>query len=150
MQEKMEKVCSPNQTAASELRNFNRQITGQPRKEIDQPGLLSTIVRIVEASSAADDCRRCEHLQSVKTLDLQSELVNLRFNLSQSVTYLRLLPQGSDSREGERFVQTVNVKLVQPENSLHKKNFDRMFRKSFMNDLFDVCKLFGPKSVLVL
>ena len=74
MQEKMEKVCSPNQTAASELRNFNQQITGQPRKEIDQPGLLSTIVRIMEASSAADDCRRCEHLQSVKTLDLQSEL----------------------------------------------------------------------------
>ena len=76
--------------------------------------------------------------------------MNLRFNLSQSVTYLRLLLQGSDSREGERYVETVNVKLVQSENSLHKKNFDQMFAKSFMNDLFDVCELFGPKSVLVL
>ena len=25
-----------------------------------------------------------------------------------------------------------------------------MFAKSFMDDLFDVCKLFGPKPVLVL
>ena len=25
-----------------------------------------------------------------------------------------------------------------------------MFAKSFMDDLFDVCELFGPKSVLVL
>ena len=93
MREKIEKVCSSNQTAASELRKFNRKITGRPRKEVSQPGLLSTIVTIVEASSAADDCRRCEHLQSVKTLDdLQSELVNLGFNLSRSATYLRLLP----------------------------------------------------------
>ena len=68
MQEKIEKVCSSNQTAASELRNFNRQITGRPRKEVNQPGLLSTIVRIVEASNAADR-RCCEHLRSVKTLD---------------------------------------------------------------------------------
>ena len=78
------------------------------------------------------------------------KLVNLRFNLSRSATYLRLLPRGSDSREGKRHVQTVNVKLVRPENSLCKKNSDRIFAKSFMDDLFDVCVLFGPKSVLVL
>ena len=76
----------------------------------------------MEVSSAGDDRRRCEHLQSVKILDdLQSELVNLRFNLSQSATYLRLLPQRSNSCEGKRHVQTVYVKLVLPENSLHKK-----------------------------
>ena len=62
MREKIEKVCPSNQTATSELRNFNLQITGRPRKKVDQPGLLSTIVRIVEASSTADDRRRCEHL----------------------------------------------------------------------------------------
>ena len=78
------------------------------------------------------------------------KMVNLRFNLSRSATYLRLLPRRSDSREGKRHVQTVNVKLVRPENSLCKKNFDRIFAKSFMDDLFDVCVLFGPKSVLVL
>ena len=113
MREKIEKVCLSNQTAASELRNFNRQITGRPRKEVNQPGLLSTIVRIVEASSAVDDRRHYEHLRSVKTLyDLQSGLVNLGFNLSRSETYLRLLPQKSDSRDGKRHFQTVNVKLV--------------------------------------
>ena len=62
MREKIETACSSNQTAAFELRNFNRQITGQPRKEVDQSGLLSTIVRIVEPSSATDDRRSCEHL----------------------------------------------------------------------------------------
>lgn len=42
------------------------------------------------------------------------------------------------------------MKLVRPEISLRKKTPDCMFAKSFMNDLFDVCELFGSKSVLVL
>ena len=122
MREKIEKVCLCNQTAASELRNFNQKITGRPRKEVDQPGLLSTVVRTVEASSAADDRRRCEHLRSVKILDdLESELVNLGFNLSRSATNLRLLPRRSVSHEGKPHVQTTNVKLVRLENSLRKK-----------------------------
>ena len=82
--------------------------------------------------------------------DLQNELVNLGFNLSRSATYLRLLTKRSNSREGKHHAQTVSVKLVRPENSLRKKNSDRMFAKSFMDDLFDVCELFDPKSVLVL
>ena len=61
MREKIEKVCSSNQSAAPQLTKFNQQITGRPRKEVNQPGLLSTIVRIIEASSAADDRRRYEH-----------------------------------------------------------------------------------------
>ena len=93
MREKIEKVCSSNQSAAPEMTNFNQQITGRPRKEVNQPGLLSTIVRIIEASSAADDRRHYEHFRSVETLyDFQSELVIFEFNLSRSATYLRLLP----------------------------------------------------------
>ena len=42
------------------------------------------------------------------------------------------------------------MKLVQPENSLRKKNSDRMFAPSFMDDLFNVCELFGLKSVLIV
>ena len=72
------------------------------------------------------------------------------FNLSWSSTYLRLLPKRSDSPERKRHIQTVQVKLVRPEISLRKKTPDCMFAKSFMNDLFDVCELFGSKSVLVL
>ena len=136
MRENLEKVCNENESAASELKRFNRKTTGQPRKEVDQPELLSAIARVVEASSAADD--------------LHSELKWLGFDLSCSTAYLRLLLRRADSREGKCHVQTVKVKLVRPENSLRKKNSDRMFAKSFMDDLFVVCKLFGPSSVLVL
>ena len=88
---KIEKVCSANEAAAaSELKRFNRTANGRPSREVDQPEILSTIVRVVEASSAADDRRRCEHLRSVKTLgDLHSELTRFEFNLSRSATYLR-------------------------------------------------------------
>ena len=123
MQQKIEKLCSKNEAAASELKRLNRTATGRPSKEIDQPELLSTIVRVVEAFSAPDDRCRCEHLRSVKTLDdLHSELTHLGFNLSRSATYLRLLPRRSDSREEKRHVHTVKLKLVRPENSLRKKN----------------------------
>ena len=145
------KVCNENESAASELKRFNWKTTGRPRKEVDQPKLLSAIVRVVEASSAAEDRRPCEHLRSVKTLDdLHSEPKRLGFDLSRSAAYLRLLPRRADSREGKPHVQNVKVKLVRPENSLRKKNSDRMFAKSFMDDLLDVCELFGPSSVLVL
>ena len=62
MREKIEKVCSENEAAASRVKRFNRTATGRPSKEVDQPELLSTIVRVVEASSAVDYLRRCEHL----------------------------------------------------------------------------------------
>ena len=118
MREKIEKVCSENEAAASRIKRFNRTATGRPSKEVDQPELLSTIVRVMEASSA-DDRNRCEHLRSVKTLDdLHSELNHLGFNLSRSATYLRLLPRRSDVREEKRHVQTAKVKLVRPVNSL--------------------------------
>ena len=61
-EKKIEKVCSENKAAASELQRLNRTATGRPSKEVHQPELLSTIVRVVEASSAVDYLRRCEHL----------------------------------------------------------------------------------------
>ena len=82
--------------------------------------------------------------------DLLSELKNLGFLLSRSATYLRLLPGRGNTSEGYRHVQTVPVKLIQPENNLRKKNKDRMFAKSYMDDLINVCKFFGPQSVLFL
>ena len=42
------------------------------------------------------------------------------------------------------------MKLLRPENSLRKKNVDRMYAKSFIDDLTDVCELFGPGPVLVM
>ena len=121
-------VCSENPAAANALRRFNRDVLGRPRLEVDQPEIISAILNIVQASSAAVDRRRTECLRTVKTLDdLHGELVKLDFKLSRSATYLRLLPRRGDSREGKRHVQTVKVKLLRPENSLRKKNIDRMF-----------------------
>ena len=88
---------------------------------------------------------------AVTTLDdLLSELKNLGFLLSRSATYLRLLPGRGNISEEYRHVQTVPVTLIRPENNLRKTNKDRMFGKSYMDDLINVCKFFGPQSVLFL
>ena len=124
LRDKIEKACP----AVSDIfKRHNRQVTGRPRKEVDQPDLLSTIVNIVQATSATDDRRRTETLRSLTTLDdLHKGLTDLGFNLSRSAVYLRLLLRRGDSREGKRHVQTVPVKLLRPENSLRKKNIDHM------------------------
>ncbi len=151
MKQGIEAVCQGNSEAATVLKLFNRGKTGKPRIKVDQPELLSTIVQIVEASSATDDWRRTEVLHTVKTLDdLRDKLVQIRMNLSRSPTYLRLQPWRSDLNQGKRHVQTVRVKLLRPENSFRKKNADRMFAKSFIDDLHEICKLFGPSIVLSL
>ena len=95
------------------FKRHNRQVTGRPRKEVDQPDLLSAIVNIIQATSATDDRRRTETLRSLTTLDdLHKELTDLGFNLSRSAVYLRLLPRRGDSREGKRHVQTVLSQCV--------------------------------------
>ena len=100
LKEGISKVCEENKEAASLLRSFNRKEHGRPRIEYDQPELLSTIVKILEASFATDDRRRMECLRTVTTLDdLHSELKNLRFSLSRSATYLRLLPRRGNTSE---------------------------------------------------
>ena len=83
----------------------------------------------------------------MRTLDdLHFELTNLGFRLSRSAVYLRLVPRRGDLREGKRHVQTVPVKLLRSENSLPKKNVDRMFAKAFTDDMFEMCKMVGPEA----
>ena len=60
------------------------------------------------------------------------------------------MPRRGNTSEGKFHVSTVPVKLLLPENSLRKKNIDRMFAKSFCDDMFEVCKLFGPQAVLFM
>ena len=105
----------------------------------------------MQYSSAAAERRRTECLRSVSTLDdLHTELMKIGFNLSQSGLYLRLLPRRGNTSEGKRHINTVPVKLVRPENSLRKKNEDRIFAKSFIDGMSEVCKLFGPKAALFM
>ena len=85
-----------------------------------------------------------EVFRTVRTLDdLHSKLRNLGFRLNRSVVYLSLVSRRGDSREGKRHVQTVPVKLLRPENRLHKKNVDKMFAKTFIDDMFENCKMVG-------
>ena len=44
------------------LKSHNRTGASRPTLEIDQPGLLATILDIVEMNSATDARRRCEML----------------------------------------------------------------------------------------
>lgn len=151
LKEGIESVCQSSPEASDALKKFNRNKIGRPSLEVDQPELLSTIIKIVQSSTAADDRRRTERLLSVKTLDdLHEELEKIGFNLSRSGLYLRLLPRRGNTSEGKRHVTTVPVQLLRPENSLRKKNEDRMFAKSFIDDLFEICKLFGPKTILFM
>ena len=145
----IEKVCSSNKEAANVLKSFNRKQQGRPRIEAEQPELLSTIVKLVQKSTAADKRRRIECLSGVTTLnDIHKELTELDFPLSRSALYLRLLPRRGNTREGKCHVNTVPVKILRPENSLRKKNEDRVFAKSFIDDIFDLCKRFGHDSFI--
>jgi len=151
LKEAIKTVCNKDPEAAEVLKHHNRGVTGRPRKEVDQPGLLSAILNIVQASSVADDRRRCEALRTVTTLDdLVSELQKMNYQVSRSATYLRLLPRRGTSREGKRHVQTVPVKLLRPEASLRKKNIDRGYAMSFVKDAQQIEELFGPDVVLFL
>ena len=71
-------------------------------------------------------------------------------HLSRSALYLRLLPKRGNTIEAKRHVQTVPVKLLRPENSLRKINDDRMFAKSFTDDMKDLDPLFGPEVMVYL
>ena len=79
---RIEKAFTENQGTSNILQRHNRQATGHPRKEVEQPRLLSVIINIVQASSATDNRRRTETLRSLTTLDdLHQELTNLGFKL---------------------------------------------------------------------
>ena len=120
----IQKVSEKDEEAAEMFKTFNRKVTGRPRLEVDQPGILSTIVDIVDLNSAADDRRRSELLRTCVTLDdLNTELAHRNYRISRSATYLRLLSKRCNTAEGLRHVETVPVKLLRPENSLRYYDF---------------------------
>lgn len=91
MKESIKRICTEEESDTSILRPYNWQATGRPNSSKDQPALLSAIVNIVQASTAADDRRRTETLCTVKTPDdLHAELKKIGFNLSRSTWYLSL------------------------------------------------------------
>ena len=148
---KMNKICEENPELSETLKKHTNETRGRPRIEADQPDLLAAIINIVQNNTTADERRRSECLRTVTTLsDLTEELKKLGHTLSRSAVYLRLVPRRGNTSEGQRHVNTVPVKLLRPEASLRKKNPDRMYAKSFVDDMFEVAKLFGPHAVLFM
>ena len=82
--------------------------------------------------------------------DLHRELTNFGFKFSRSAVYLKLLPRRGDSREGKRHVQTVTVKLLRLERSLRRNNIDRMYAKSFFDNMMSISDLVGGDAVTFL
>ena len=116
-----ESVCKSAETA-SVLKNFKRSQQGRPRIKVDQPELLSTIIKIVQNSTAINDCRRTECVRSISTLDdIHIELMKVGWNLSRNGLYLRFLPRGGNTSEGKRYKNTGPNKLLRPESFLIKK-----------------------------
>ena len=125
-----------------------RETIGRPPIETDQPGLLEAICDIVQGSSAADDKRRSEILRTTRTLsDLVGKLSDIGYILSRTTAYYRLMPSSVKTRDGRRHVRIVPVRLLRPERNLRKKNKDRMFAKSFCDDMKSLEKQFGPDAL---
>jgi hypothetical protein len=119
LKETIQIISEKDEESGNLLKTFNRKVKGRPRLEVDQPGILSTIIDIVDLNSAADDRRRSEMLRTCVTLDdLNTELAHRNIRISRSATYLRLIPNRCNTAEGLRHVETVPVKLLRPENSL--------------------------------
>ena len=58
-------MCVKHTEAVTVLKNFNRGQQARPCIEVEQPELLSTIIKIVQNSAAAYDCKRTECLRSI-------------------------------------------------------------------------------------
>ncbi|XP_037047572.1 uncharacterized protein LOC119082223 [Bradysia coprophila] len=99
--------------------------------------------------SAAHERRRDDSIRTVKTLDdLVTKLrEDYGYNLSRSATYLRLLPKRANSTEGKRHVNSVPVKLIRPDNDLHKDHMDGRFAKTTISHIDSMASLLGPNEV---
>ena len=91
---------------ATKLKKLEVKTTaGQPNLESQQEGLLEAILSIVIPGSSADDSRRSEVYNTVRSLDdLKSALEKKDFNLSLTATYYRLLPANMRQKDGKKYV----------------------------------------------
>lgn len=72
------------------------------------------------------------------------------FTLSRSALYLRLLPRNPATREGQRHVVTVPVKMMRAENDLRKGHEDDRFAKATIKYLHNLAVIMGPDLVCVI
>ena len=133
------------------LNRNNFYLTGRPRADDEQPGLLKAIVEIATYGCAADDKRRTETIRSIKTLDeLTAELQRIGYKISRTGVYFRLLPRSSATAEGKRYVVTVPVKLAKSQTEQHANHPDKMFAQTSIRSLEEMGSLLGPQETFFL
>ena len=119
LKDTIQKVSEQDEKIGEMFKSFNKKVTGRPKIEIDQPGLIATILDIITGNSAAEAKRRCEILRTCYTLtDLWKELEARGYIISRSGTYLHILAKRVGTNEALRHVETASVKLLRPDNSL--------------------------------
>ena len=99
-----------------------RKGRGRSAVKVWCPGLGAIMQDIVNRECAADGRRRTEAITYARSLDeLTAELNKRGFELSRQTSYLRLMPRRPNSIHGRRHVHTVPVKLLKPQEDLHKQ-----------------------------
>lgn len=147
--EGFEQILSENPELRGKLRLKER--IGRPAIIEEQPEILNAIVKIAMFGSAAEDRRRMETLNSVKTLDeLLVELQKIGFKLSRSALYYHLMPANSRTIDGKKHINTVPVRLIKAQNSMHKNHEDSKFATSTINHLMELASFLGPSDVALL
>lgn len=123
-----------------------RSKPGRPRLEETQEGMLNAIKAVAIYGSAVHDRRRTEEIKSRKTLDeLHSKVHKLRYKISRSALYIRLILKNSRTGQGSRHVVTVPVRLSKPSNDLHKQHPDGKFCTATLKNLESLASLLGTK-----
>lgn len=92
-------------------------------------------------------------IRTIKTLDDLCAALKEKFGrevLSRSGVYLRLLPRRADTREGQRHITTVLVKLVKPQEDGHQEHIDTCFATAAIRHLEELAAILGPKFTFFL
>ena len=156
-QENLEKLAAEYPEAAAKVKNLGK-VQFKPGKpsieasiEDSNPNLHSLILSIVQPDSAADERRRTETYNCVKSLDgLKKALEEIGFTITRTALYYRLLPKNSRHIDGKRHVHTVPVRLCRPQSDLRKSHPDAHFAMASVKYARELCTMFDQSNVFFL
>ena len=124
---------------------ITRNKAGRPRlEETGLQGLAEAIYKIVVPDGAADERRRTETVNTLRTVDnLRVALAVQGYHLSKTALYYRLLPANISHVDGKRPFSSVNVRLCKPQNTQRKGHPDGHFAMAMVKMAKDLANLFS-------
>lgn len=129
----------------------NKNESGRPRIEEDQPEFLRVVAEIATFGASADPRRRTVDVRSCKTLrSMYENLLEMGFTCCQTTAYYRLVPRNRTSIESKRHVVTVPVKLCRAQTDLHKEHPDQQFCVASIRSLETLASMLGPEEILFI